>query len=83
MKLTPIIALVAIFLMAIYALYQGVDGVIFITASTAIAGLGGYELRVWRASKEDKTKYVEELLKRAGYTEKFIGTLVKRIKGGE
>lgn len=83
MKWTPIIAMLCLTGLAAFALSLGIDGAIFITASAGIAGLGGYELKQWQSKREDKSKYVEELLRKAGYTERFIGTVIKKAKGGE
>jgi len=83
MKWTPIIAMLLLTFMACFALALGIDGAVFITASAGIAGLGGFELKSHLVKKEDKTKYVEEYLKLAGYTEQFIAALVKKAKGGE
>ena len=52
MKWTPIVALICITILEAIALVKGVNGAIFGLAITALAGLGGYELKILR----DKTK---------------------------
>lgn len=83
MKWTPIVAIIALLILACFALYLGINGAVFITASAAIAGLGGYELKSWQTKKEDKTRYVEDILRRAGYTDRFISQVIKKARGGE
>ncbi len=52
MKWTPIIAMVCITGLEAFAINQGVDGAVFGIVIAALAGLGGYEIKVWR----DKAK---------------------------
>ena len=52
MKWTPIIAMVCIVALEIVALVKGLDGAMFGVVIAAVAGLGGYEIKVLR----DKTK---------------------------
>ena len=46
MKWTPIVAMICIAGLEVIALVKGVDGALLGLAFTAIAGLGGYELKV-------------------------------------
>uniref|UniRef100_A0A6M3XSI6 Uncharacterized protein n=1 Tax=viral metagenome TaxID=1070528 RepID=A0A6M3XSI6_9ZZZZ len=48
MKWTPIAAMAAIVILEAIALLKGIDGAIFGIAIAAIAGLGGYEVKVLR-----------------------------------
>jgi len=48
MKWTPIVAMICIAGLQALALIKGVNGAIFGVAIAALAGLGGYELKVWR-----------------------------------
>lgn len=48
MKWTPIVAMVCITSLESIALLKGTDGAIFGIVITALAGLGGYELKVLR-----------------------------------
>jgi hypothetical protein len=43
--LTIVFAEFAIMILGVVALYQGVDGAIFVTCVAAISGLGGYTIR--------------------------------------
>lgn len=52
MKWTPIVAIVAIVILEGIALWKGVNGATFGIVIAAIAGLGGYELKILR----DKVK---------------------------
>ena len=52
MKVTPIIAILCITGLEVVALTQGIDGAIFGIAIAAIAGLGGYEVKVWRDKRK-------------------------------
>ncbi len=52
MKLIPIIAMVLIATLEGIALIKGIDGAVFGFVIAALAGLEGYEIRVWK----DKTK---------------------------
>ena len=52
MKWTPIAAMVCITALEGIALWRGVDGAVFGFVIAALAGLGGYEIKVLR----DKTK---------------------------
>lgn len=52
MKWTPIVAILCIAGLEAFAISQGVNGAILSLAVAAIAGLGGYEIKLWR----DKTK---------------------------
>jgi len=55
MKWTPIVAIVCIAGLEAFALAQGVNGAVLGFACTAIAGLGGYELKaVVEKRKEGK-----------------------------
>lgn len=83
MKWTPIVAMLCIAGLEIVALTQGINGAAFGITIAALAGLGGYEMKSHLIKKEDKTKHVEEYLKKAGFTDKFIGSVIKKAKGGE
>ena len=48
MKWTPIIAIVCITALEIVALWQGIDGAVFGIVIAALAGLGGYQLKIHR-----------------------------------
>lgn len=52
MKWTPIVAMVLIALLEGIALWRGVDGAVFGFVIAALAGLGGYEIKVLK----DKAK---------------------------
>lgn len=54
MKLTPIVAIICITGLEIVALTADINGAIFGIAITAIAGLGGYEIRVLQEKKKEK-----------------------------
>lgn len=47
MKWTPIIAIICIAVLEALALIKNIDGAIFGIAITAIAGLGGYEIKTY------------------------------------
>lgn len=46
MKWTPIVAIAAIVILEAIALIKGVDGALMGIAVAALAGLGGYEIKV-------------------------------------
>ena len=48
MKWTPLVAMVCITGLEALALIKGIDGAVFGIVIAALAGLGGYELKVWR-----------------------------------
>lgn len=48
MKWTPIVAMICITGLEALALYKGIDGALFSLAIAALAGLGGYEIKVIR-----------------------------------
>ena len=48
MKWTPIIAMVCITALEVVALLKGIDGAVFGFVVAALAGLGGYEIKVLR-----------------------------------
>ena len=48
MKWTPIVAMICIAGLEVIALLKGVDGAVFGIVVAAIAGLGGYEIKVIR-----------------------------------
>lgn len=52
MKLTPIFAILCITGLEIVALTTGINGAIFGVAIAAIAGLGGYEIKVLRDKRK-------------------------------
>lgn len=52
MKWTPIVAMVCIAALEVVALLQGINGAVFGIVVAALAGLGGYEVKVLR----DKAK---------------------------
>ena len=52
MKWTPIVAIIGIVILEGIALLKGVNGTVFSIAVAALAGLGGYEIKVLR----DKAK---------------------------
>lgn len=52
MKWTPIVALLCITGLVAFALAKGVDGAIFGIVITALAGLGGYELKVLQEKRK-------------------------------
>lgn len=54
MKWTPIIAMICIAGLEALALVRGVDGAIFGLVITALAGLGGYELKVLQEKRKEK-----------------------------
>ena len=47
MKWTPIIAMLCIVALEAIALIKGIDGAVFGIVVTALAGLGGYEAKVF------------------------------------
>ncbi|NVM22280.1 MAG: hypothetical protein HWN68_10935 [Desulfobacterales bacterium] len=51
MILTPVIAMLCITGLEVVALTNGINGAIFGVAIAAIAGLGGYEIKVLRDKK--------------------------------
>ena len=54
-KLTPIIAIVAIVLLEVVALLQGINGVMLAGSIAIIAGLGGYTAKTVKDKvKQDK-----------------------------
>lgn len=48
MKCTPIVAMVCIAALEVVALIKGVNGAVFGIVIAALAGLGGYEIKVLR-----------------------------------
>ena len=52
MKWTPIVAMICIAGLVAFALSKGIDGAIFGIAITALAGLGGYELKVLQEKRK-------------------------------
>ena len=52
MKWTPVIAMVCITALEVIALLKGVDGAVFGIVIAALAGLGGYEIKVLRDKKK-------------------------------
>ena len=52
MKWTPIVAMICIAGLEVLALFRGIDGAVLGIVVAAIAGLGGYELRVLRDRKK-------------------------------
>ncbi|KKL71318.1 hypothetical protein LCGC14_2096120 [marine sediment metagenome] len=48
MKWTPIAAIVCIAILEGIALFRGIDGAAFVPVVVALAGLGGYQLKVLR-----------------------------------
>ena len=52
MKWTPIVAMVCIVTLEIVALLQGINGAIFGIVIAALAGLGGYEVKVLREKRK-------------------------------
>jgi len=54
--LTIIFAEFAIMILGIVALYQGIDGAIFVTCVATIAGLGGYTIKKAGDNKLGKDK---------------------------
>ena len=52
MKWTPIVAMICIAGLEALALIKGVDGAVFGFVVAALAGLGGYELKVLRNKKK-------------------------------
>jgi len=51
-KWTPVVAIVCITALEVVALLQGINGAVFGIVIAALAGLGGYEIKVLR----DKAK---------------------------
>lgn len=54
MKWIPIIAMLCITALEALAIFQGINGAIFGIAIAAIAGLGGYEIKVLRDKGKEK-----------------------------
>ncbi|MBA7568150.1 hypothetical protein ES708_09871 [subsurface metagenome] len=54
MKWTPIVAMICIAGLEALALVKGVDGALLGLAITALAGLGGYELKVLVDKRREK-----------------------------
>lgn len=54
MKWTPIVAMICIAGLVALALANGIDGAIFGIAIAAIAGLGGYEVKVFKDKRKEK-----------------------------
>ena len=52
MKLIPIIAMSCITALEVVALLKGVDGAVFGFVIAALAGLGGYEIKVLKDKKK-------------------------------
>lgn len=45
MKWTPCLAIVVIGILEVVAMFKGIDGALFGLAITAVAGLGGYQIK--------------------------------------
>lgn len=54
MKWTPIIAMICIAGLEALALVRGIDGAVFGIVIAALAGLGGYKLKVLREKGKEK-----------------------------
>jgi len=54
MNPTVIVAILCITALEVVALTQGVDGAVFGVVIAAIAGLGGYEIKVLRDKRKEK-----------------------------
>ena len=54
MKWTPIVAMICIAGLEIAALCKGIDGAIFGIVIAALAGLGGYEIKVLQERRREK-----------------------------
>lgn len=52
MKWTPIIAIGCITLLIAIAMIKGIDGAVYGLGITALAGLGGYELKSYRDKRK-------------------------------
>ena len=52
MKWTPIVAMISIVILEAIALLQGIDGAGIVIA--ALAGLGGYEIKILRNKQKEK-----------------------------
>lgn len=52
MKWTPIVAIIAIAGLEVLAIFQGINGAVFGIVVAAIAGLGGYEIKVLRDKRK-------------------------------
>ena len=53
MKWTPIAAMIGIVILEAIALLKGVNGTAFSLVIAALAGLGGYEIRVFQTRKKE------------------------------
>lgn len=53
MKWTPIVAMVCIVTLEVIALLQGVNGAVFGFVIAALAGLGGYEIKVLQDKRKE------------------------------
>lgn len=51
MKWTPIVAMVCIAFLEVVAMLNGINGAVFGIVIAALAGLGGYEIKVLRDRK--------------------------------
>ncbi len=54
MKWTPIVAMISIVILEAIALLQGIDGAVFGIVIAALAGLGGYEIKILRNKQKEK-----------------------------
>ena len=52
MKWTPIVAIVCIAALEVIALLQGINGAVFGIVIAALAGLGGYEIKVLQEKRK-------------------------------
>ncbi len=43
--LTPLVAIIAVSLVVVYALSKGIDGAVLMSGIAIIAGLGGYQVK--------------------------------------
>jgi len=55
MKWTPIVAMICIAGLEALALVRGIDGAVFGIVVAALAGLGGYELKVLQSKKKGES----------------------------
>ena len=54
--IVPIVAIIAVVGLEVYALYKGINGTMLGLAIMAISGLGGYQIKVLRDSISKKGK---------------------------
>lgn len=57
MKLIPIVAMVCIAGLEALAMFRGIDGALFGIVIAALAGLGGYEIKVIREKRRGGEKW--------------------------